>query len=393
MEVTHGTGHGKEGDDAPCWVVDAGGKTFAAQTLWWSRVDLLEDMPVVMRTTQKKDGSIVRKKVKPPMNEQIEFAIRPHRIPRVVEEFKKRGVQEVLIETQLTNLQSMGGPFGGRGAGGGGGNMAGNLLMKVLSHILQVLLRLAIPDVTITFVSGAGTIPLCDDIAWADGSTWESSAGKPRTPKGAPRKKPQKKRLAIDTMSYILGCVDPGGECPHHAAFRAQKKKDDMADAMLQVWGYLRHAKPETKSDVKNDVKNEKTYDVKNDAKNDVKKGSSRKRKEPLLEENDPSRREAQQPSAKRAKRANLKETSEVNPEGMSEMKGKTMADLRGELKAWKCSGYSGMKRAELEEFYLKAKAHVEKRQEAKAFKATKTAKATLKRKGGAITHSSSPIS
>lgn len=286
------------------WAVDAGGKTYKAKTLWWNRVGLLDDMPIVVRTVKKKTGAIERKKVKPPMQEQIEYAIKPQRIPAVVETFKRLGVEEIFIETQLANLQSM-----------TKGNTAGNLLMKVLSHAIQILMRLSIPDVGITFVSGSGTIPLCEDISWEKGSTWERVVGKERRQRGTPLTKPQKKRLAIDTMSYILQVVDSDGKCPHHVTYKDQKKRDDMADAMLQVWGYMRHQ--------------------------DKRPKNAKKRKEPEVE--------------------NEKEKNERGILKVLKRKhvSKSMAAMKAELKEWKCVGYSSLKRAELEDFYLKARDHV----------------------------------
>ncbi|MEC7693965.1 MAG: hypothetical protein VX446_06220, partial [Bacteroidota bacterium] len=215
--------------------------------MMWDKVSLMEDFPVTFRTVKKKTGVLERFKVKPPMQDQVAHAMStkadgsPGPIPWVISAIQSAGAEEVLVETQLTNMTGH--------AANRGQDTAGNLTMKVMSHILQALIHQALPRATITFVSGAATIPMCDAVVWEPGSTWASVTGVTPEPKGSSRNKHYKKTLAVRTTKYLWAVVDPDKTSPHHAAFLAARttagklKQDDMADAMLQVWGHMRTAR------------------------------------------------------------------------------------------------------------------------------------------------------
>lgn len=286
-----------------------GRRTFFADTVLWAKVSLLEDFPVTFRTVKKKTGVLERYKVKPPMQEHVAHAMAPKAdgtpgpIPWVIAAIRAAGAEEVLIETQLTNMSNH--------AANRGQDTAGNLTMKVMSHVLQALLHQALPRATVAFVSGAATIPLCDAVVWEPGSTWAAVLGVTPEPKGSSRNKHYKKMLAVRTAKYLWAVVDPGKASPHHAAFLAARtttgklKQDDMADALLQVWAHMRTAKPTNP-------------------------------------------KPAPKPPQKRTK----PRIDTAPAEGMS------MAAMKKHLSAWKCRGYSSLKRDALEEFYCAALEH-----------------------------------
>lgn len=227
-------------------------RAFTFETLYWDRVNLGEGLPTKVKIVKKKDSSIHRQVIKPSLDVQVDYAIRKEKIPAILQRFKDAGVTHVLIESQLTNMnRGGGGPMAARQAA-----MAGNITMKVLSHVIQALIRQTLPDATITFVSGHSTLPLCEDVVWAPASRWTQVLGLEREPRGVPRTKQQKKAFAKNTVKYVLELIYGSAACPHHKGvdrtqlrkgypdvfsnYLTSKKKDDLADSLLQVLGFLR---------------------------------------------------------------------------------------------------------------------------------------------------------
>lgn len=314
-------------------------RSYTFETLYWERINLVEGVPTTVKMIKKKMSSALHRKIiKAPIDVQVDYATRKDRIPAIIERFKELGVTHVLIESQLTNLGQKGGPH----------SMSGNILMKVLSHVIQVLVRIFLPDATITFVSGHSTIPLCEDVMWAPTSKWTQVLGKERVPRGTPRTKPQKKQLAKYTVRYALEEIygpmaasrKPGvdrsvqrkGYPPVFTPYLTSKKKDDLADSLLQVLGFLKRQRLTTPREKKSG------------------KPKKRKRGEiPEPEIDDPSRMD--QGMYKMMMKRKLPKEEPV-----------TMYVMRATLKAWKCKGYSSLKRPQLLEFFDLAKAAREKK-------------------------------
>jgi hypothetical protein len=314
-------------------------RAYTFETLYWERLNLVEGVPsTVKMVTKKTTSALHRKVIKAPIDVQVDFATRPDRIPAVIERFKELGVTHVLIESQLTNLGTRGGPSA----------MSGNILMKVLSHIIQVLVKLNLPDATITFVSGHSTIPLCEDIMWAPTSKWTQTLGLERVPRGTPRTKPRKKSLAKNVVKYALELIYGSAKASRKpgvdrsvqrknypsvfSSYLTSKKKDDLADSLLQVLGFLRRAKLTVSRKRKS--------------------GKPVKRKRGEIPEPSVPDTQLDRGMYNSMMRKRLKIEKE---------KPLTKAQMKATLQAWKCKGFASLKKAPMTEFYEAARAVREK--------------------------------
>lgn len=230
-------------------------RTYVMDTLFWKTINIMEGLERNVHMKVKRGTAQVEREVEHiTIEKKVEHAMHDDMIPAVIEEFKKHGVTHVIIETQLTNMT----PFQ-KNQGIKNGGTSGNITMKVFSHIIQSLIIRSMKNVKISFVSGHSTTPLCEDIAWSPGSRWASVFGKDPEPRLTPRTKPQKKSFAKKTVRYILQLLY-GPPCSknsenkkdllkypevYHHYFNTVKK-DDLADAFLQVMGFLRMAKIST---------------------------------------------------------------------------------------------------------------------------------------------------
>ena len=316
-------------------------RTYSMETLYWDRINLTEDLPSQIKIVKKKGSAALHRQViKPSIEVQVAYAVRDTKIPRVIERMKELGVTHVLIESQLTNLMSS--------HPSNQSSSSGNILMKVLSHIIQAFLIRSIPDVEISFVSGHSTIPFCEDIIWAPLSQWTQTLGEQREPRGTPRTKPQKKSLAKMTTKYILQLIygsaatshakgvpkearkaERAGYPPVFKSYLVSKKKDDLADSFLQVMGFLRRSRltPASAS---------KSRSAKPQKK---KRGSDDEIHEPL------------EITTSRMDKGMFNQlTKKMKPPKL------TMAMMRGALDAWHCKGFKMLKKAELTQFFDKAK-------------------------------------
>ena len=192
---------------------------FTIQILFWDRIDIFEGLDM----SRPKKGE--KKKPQPKIETKVEYAMK--QLPSLLDTMETHGASYVVIETQLTN-----GAFGNKQMS------SGNITMKVLSHVIQSLIierqvRKNSPWQTNTvFVSGASTIPLCEDIQHQTSTLWPHEVEM----KGIPRTKPEKKKLAIKTMHAILDACEPAEK----VWFTQHKKKDDLSDSFLQAMAYAR---------------------------------------------------------------------------------------------------------------------------------------------------------
>lgn len=229
-------------------------RIYVMDTLYWKTINIMDGIERKVRIMVKKGtGQVERKVENVSIEKKVEHAMRDDMIPAVIEEFKKHGVTHVIIETQLTNMT----PFQ-RNQGIKNGGTTGNITMKVFSHIIQSLIIRSMENVKISFVSGHSTIPLCEDVAWSPGSRWACVFGEDPDPRLTPRTKPQKKSFAKKTVRYILQLLygsplsksrDGGDRKNYPDVYRHYidtSKKDDLADAFLQVMGFMRMAKIST---------------------------------------------------------------------------------------------------------------------------------------------------
>ena len=138
------------------------------------------------------------------------------------------GVTDVCIEEQV----GMGGNASAAHVAtpGAAASMAGNLTAKVLSHVLQALIvtrcrsgAAAWRDVAVHFVSPRKTNILADHLR-----------GDKRAAKGV--KTSQKKKYAVDAVRALMSAHEP----PLAGVFARAKKKDDLADSLLQLIRFVR---------------------------------------------------------------------------------------------------------------------------------------------------------
>ena len=345
-------------------------RAFTFETLYWDRINLAEGLPTTVKTVKKKDSSLHRQVIKPSLDVQVDYAIREEKIPAIIQRFRELGVTDVLIESQLTNMgKGGGGPMATRQAA-----VAGNITMKVMSHVIQALLRKALPDASITFVSGHSTLPLCEDIMWAPTSKWTQILGLEREPRGTPRTKTQKKAFAKNAVKYVLELVYGSAASSRQKGtnrkeirkhypevlnnYLTSKKKDDLADSMLQVLGFLRKCPLTTPRKKKS--------------------GKPVKRK----------RGELPAPEVDDTSRLDMKMYNFMMRKKMKQEKPPTIAAMKATLQAWKCKGFASLKKPQMLEFFEAAKAVREKAGKSTSLKPVSSYKpedtgAYMKRYGG----------